>query len=230
MKTLLHCTAYAKTADEWRIKHSRWIQGAETGPLKFDTILIPDDGSPEIPQLDGVTIVDEGTLTDVEPIGNKIVYRFHNNLGRQDLFVYPGWYRSFMFAAVYAKKYGYEKVIHVEADACIISQKLGDYFNNFKHGWEALYCPKWGIPETGIQIISGRYLQSFIDLTSMPYEAVAGHPADPRPHQGASWLPYTMNRSFLGDRWSEYPRDVPAQADYACQIPTDYSNCWWLKN
>jgi len=227
MKTLLHCTGYASTLNEWEIRYGRWINSVETGPLDFDTILIPDDGSPELPSWDGVAVIDEDDLPDEESQSRGIIYRYQKHLGRQSIYVYPGWYRSFMFAAEYAKKYGYDKVIHIESDAFIISEKLGKFVNEFDQGWISLWCPRHQIPETSIQVIAGKDLEKFYELSKIPYSEVSGRPADPGANQGAPWLPYTVNRDFLGDRWGEGPHPTPRDADYTGQIPMDY-DCWWI--
>lgn len=228
MKTLIFCTGYSKNIEIWETLHSKWINSIEAGKLDVDTLLIVDDGSPELPNWPGVTIL-QGQLPENEPKSRGVIYSFPDNLGRQGLYVYPGWYRSFMYAAQYAQKYGYEKVIHVESDAFIISERMQVYVNSVVDGWMTFWCPRYRLPETSIQIIAGSALADYVAMSTMPYELFAGRPADPDPSQGASWLKFSAsNQMFIGDRYGENRGQVPANADYACQIePT--APCWWLE-
>lgn len=227
MKTLIFCTGFAKTIDEWELKHSRWFNAIETSKLNVDTLLIPDDGSPELPSWEGVDTILEGTLSDQEPTARGVIYSFKNNLGRQEVYVYPGWHRSFMLAAEYAKKYSYEKVIHVEADAFVISDRMQNYINDYADGWTTFWCSKYQIPETSIQIIAGSGLQSLYDLIDKPYSLFSGHPADAGQHHRPSWLSYVVNKDFYGNRWGEDNTPTPKNADFTCQI--NYADpCWWL--
>jgi hypothetical protein len=228
MKTLIFSTGYGKNLEDWETRHGKWINAIEAGNLEVDTLLIPDDGSPELPNWDGVTVL-KGELPDQEPDTRGVIYSFPDNLGRQAIYVYPGWYRSFMFAAKYAKKYGYEKVIHLESDAFIISERMQDYINSLTDGWMTFWCPRYQLPETSIQVIAGAALAEYASMADAPYELFSGRPADPNPSQGMSWLPFNLvNKSFTGDRYGENNGEVPMDADYACQIePT--ASCWWLK-
>lgn len=229
MKTLLFCTGYGKSKDQWVDRHSRWIASIERTTLDIDTILIPDDGSPEVPQWDGIRVISEGELPEVEAIERGVIYRFNDNLGRLSLYNYPGFYRSFVFAAEYAKKYNYEKVIHIESDAAVISDRMQDYLNNFSNGWETFWCYKYRLPETAIQVIAGDHLENYYKFIDEPYSKFANKPADPDMGQGTSWLPYSVNKSFVGDRYGENNGKIPTGVDYACQIENN-NQCWWLFN
>jgi hypothetical protein len=227
MKTLIFCTGYGKNIEIWETVYSRWINAIESSKLDVDTLLIPDDGSPELPKWNGVDIL-QGTLPEQESNARGVIYSFPDNLGRQAIYVYPGWHRSFMFAVEYAKKYGYEKVIHLEADAFIISERMQQYVNSINDGWVTFWCPRYQLPETSIQVIAGPALDKYYELSKVPYEQFAGKPADPSASQGTSWLKFdTVNKSFKGDRYGEHRGNVPVDADYACQLePT--APCWWL--
>lgn len=232
MKTLIFCTAFAKTLEDWENLHSRWINAVEDSFLEVDKILIPDDGSPEIPNWEGIDILEEGPLPDQEPEARGIIYHYKNNLGRPSIYNQVGWYRSFVFAAEYARKYGYEKVIHLEADAFVVSKRFQDYLNNFNNGWESFWCPRHQIPETAIEVIAGeKWMNEFFKFIDIDYSRFEGRPPDPGVEQGESYLPYITNKSFIGDRYgeAELMTHVPLNADYACQIrPTTYA--WWLNN
>ena len=227
MKTLLFCTGYCSSTEQWEQRIGRWINAAESGELEFDTILIPDDGSPVLPEWPGVEVIHEGSLPEVEPESRGVIYHFAENLGRSSLYVYPGWYRSFMFAAEYAKTYGYEKVIHIESDAYVISERMNHHLNQFSDGWETYWCLKYQLPETAIQVIAGSALVKYYDISTQPYANFSGRPPDPGREQGQSWLPYTVNKDFYGDRWGENNGQTPKTADYTCQIELT-ADCWWI--
>lgn len=228
MKTLLFCTGYAGTLDQWTGLYGRWINAVESGTLEFDTLLIPDDGSPVLPNWPGIEVM-TGPLPDIETASRGIIYHYEQNLGRQAIYIYPGWHRSFMLAAEYARKYGYEKIVHVESDAFLISGRIQQYINEFTSGWTVFWCPCHQIPETALQVIAGPALERLYSLIDQPYANFAGRPADPGSEQGTSWLPYdTVNRDYFGDRsWGERGLTVPTNADYAGQIPVGVK-CWWL--
>lgn len=227
MKTLIFCTGYAPTLEKWELLYSRWINAVESSLLDVDTILIPDDGSPVLPEWQGIETINAGELPDIESSSRGIIYHYPDNLGRSSMYVYPGWYRSFMFAAIYAKKYGYEKVVHLESDAYIISEKMQTFVNEYTEGWTAFWCPKYQLPETAIQIIAGSSLDRYAELALTPYSKFSGRPADPGREQGDPWLPYVVNKTFYGDRWGENMGTTPKGADFTCQIdPT--ASCWWI--
>lgn len=232
MKTLLFCTTFAKTLDQWEELHGRWINAVESGILEVDKILMPDDGSPELPSWEGIKVIEEGNLPDIEPEERGVIYHFKDNLGRPAFYNHRGWYRSFTFSAIYAKKYGYDKIIHIEADSFLLSNKIQDYINNFQEGWDAFWCMRHQIPETAIQIIAGKeWIDKLYEFSLLPPETFDGRPPDPGVEQGKPYFPYTVNRNFLGDRYGEDEINtrVPLNADYACQIrPTTFA--WWLNN
>ena len=231
MKTLIFCTGYAKSAEDWDIRYALWINHIESTGLEADKILIIDDGSEVLPSWEGVDVIQEGELPNQESENRGTIYHFENNLGRPSIYVIPGWYRSFMFAAEYAKKYNYEKVIHIESDAAIISDRLQTFINEFKDGWTTFWCPKYQLPETSIQVIAGSALNKYYGLSSNPYSMYSGQPPDPDPSQGDSWIEFDMiNKDFKGDRYGEYPNGItPDDADYVCQINPEFNN-WWLVN
>lgn len=230
MKTLIFCTSFADHPQRWYDVYFQWRNAIKNSKLKFDKLLICDDHSKTLPlQWYDTRFLFEEDLPYHEYNEEYILYLFKKHLGRQGLYEYPGWYRSFIFAAQYAREYDYEKVIHIEADAYLISDKIQRFFNDFQEGWISLYCPKYQIPETAIQIIAGSALQKFYDLSKIPYERFLGKPADPR--EGSSWLPFKVYTDFKGDRWGEGNLPVPKDADFACQIGAGYEmeKRWWIK-
>jgi hypothetical protein len=219
-KVLIFCTSYCSDMNEWGKRIGSWIDQFEGSSLEFAKLLIIDDGSPILPafERDKVEIV-LGDLHEVESECDVVLYHFPDNLGRASLYNYPGWFRSFTFAAKYAKQYGYTKVIHIESDARVLSQRMESHLNGFTNGWEVYWCSFFKLPETAIQVIDGEeHLEKFLNIANQPYANFANKPADPMDHQGPSWLPYSVNKSFHGDRWTEVGKQIPDGSDYACQV------------
>ena len=235
MKTLLFCTAYSTTLDRWHRLFGRWINALENSNINYDQLLLVDDGSSILPNWEGVKIINEGNLPNTIPIERAVIYHFENNLGNHGHMNYPGWYRSYMFAAEYAEKYNIEKIMHIESDAFLISDRIQTYVNNLSSGWNTFWCPRHEFPENNRPIIAGSSVNDFIHWKNrkISYDFYKGYCAE-------HYTPYTnIVRDFKGDRWGEFapgmaavpdPRcapGVPRDADYVCQV-RDVSPCWWL--
>ena len=206
MKTLIFCTGWSNEQDNWNT-YKNWLGAIGGSNLKYNQILIPDDGSVVLPSFGEII----GELPDIQPKGDIVVYHWEQNLGRPSHLDYPGWYRSFMFAATYASRYGFEKVVHIESDARIISERLQLYINSVIDGWAAFWCPRHSFPETGIQIIAGESMRRYVELSKTPYEFFIGQHAE-------GYLPVTVVYNFIGDRYGEYLPTIPENADYAVQV------------
>ena len=234
MKTLVFCTAWSTSEDRWHNLFGRWINHLEDSLLEYDQLLMIDDGSPVLPEWEGVTIVREGELLD-SCDDHAVIYHFNENLGRTDELDYPGWYRSYMFAATWAEKYGFEKIIHIESDAFLISERINQYVNGLDAEWTTFWCPRHDFPENNLQVIAGKSVKDFIAWKdeNLPYEHYKGRCAE-------FYTPYTnIVKRFYGDRWGEFapgmarvsdprcPPGVPHNADYVCQV-FEESPCWWI--
>ncbi|MBV9735713.1 MAG: hypothetical protein JO209_07360 [Acidisphaera sp.] len=129
-----------------------------------------------------------------------VIYHFSENLGRRSGFDYPGWYRSFALAANYAERHKFAKIIHIESDAFLISERAINYCNQRQDGWTALWCPHHAIPESGIQIIAGKELEAFFRFCRSDYtrDGLNGVPIE-------LILPFTnVEKNIVGDRFAEY--------------------------
>jgi SAM-dependent methyltransferase len=221
-KTLIFCTAYAGSIPVWNRRYRRWLKAVHQSSLHFDHLLIVDDGSPALPEWTGTQVVTD--LDDVAESSPIVLYHFPDNLGRLALFDFPGWYRSFTFAAKYARRFGFQKVIHIESDAFVISRRMQDYMNNVVEGWVAFWCERWNVPETALQVIAGTSLRAFFEQSQVPHSTFIGRHYEFQ-------LPFTVvEKSFQGDRYGEYLDHVPKTADYVTQAPSAASSryFWWL--
>ncbi len=215
MKSLLFCTSYAGTAEAWSARYRKWLDFFTRSALERDQILLVDDGSPLLPSWRGVKQLQ--VLPERQPSEKTVLFHFENNLGRAGVCNYAGWFRSFAFAATYARKYGFNKVIHVESDCFLYSQRIIEFINGLSSGWTALWCPRWKFPETCIQIICEDQLEAYARLASISYaDELADKPIE-------FMLPFTdVRKDFVGDRYGEYLQWVPEDADYGCQIPEEW--------
>jgi hypothetical protein len=229
-KTLVFCTAYTgRTANPWEgwdVRYKRWLRAIRLSELDYDQILIVDDGSPTLPRWPNTAVLT--VLPSGQPTADVVVFHFPDNLGRPAGYDYPGWYRSFTFAADYAKAFGFEKIVHIESDAFLISRRMQLYCNSITNDWVTFMGPRHNYPETGIQVIAGDGLERFYSISALPYSEFRGKPVE-------TLLPFTRVESrFVGDRFGEYLSYVPPDADWAMQtyIPSAFSDeyHWWIRD
>jgi len=211
LKTLLFTTSFCSDHKTWQERNRKWLDFITASPLNYDQLLILDDHSPVLPEWDDVAVL--LAPFDNEPFVKNALISFKENLGRPSLLDYPGWYRSYSFAAKYAYKFGYQKVIHIESDAFVLSKQMYDYINNINSGWIAFWCDLHQFPENAIQVICEDEIYNFYKAVEKPYSHFKDKDIE-------RMLPYTkIERSFIGDRYSEYTDIIPVNADYACQVP-----------
>lgn len=226
MRTLIYCTAYAGTATFWQARYRRWLDAILASGLQADQILLVDDGSPILPgwadcAISSGTVPGEAFTTP--PRGRIQLFHFQQRLGRAGMLDFPGWHRSFTFGALYAQAQGFDRVIHIESDAFVISERARAYLNGFTDGWASFWSPQYEIPESAIQVVAGEGLRAFAEFARTPYAGMIG-----KPHETA--LPLThVERSFTGDRYGEDERTIPEGVDYAAQVPSymDPAYYWW---
>jgi hypothetical protein len=228
MRTLLFCTSYAESVWSWNDRWGRWLRAVSDPSLATDKILIVDDGSPLLPNWSGVFVTD--ALSKFTS-GNKVeLHRFSDRRGQKvNGQPFPGWYRSFSYAVLTAIDAGVDRIVHIEADAFLISQRARDFFNQFNSGWASLWCPTHRWPETTLQVISSQSFAACSEFFSRPYSAYI---AEPR-REIEQLIPFTfVNKELVGDRYGEISESIPRDADYASQVRwgmgADYY--WWLPN
>lgn len=218
MKTLAFCTAYADNIATWRLRYRRWVDAMRSNGLRYDALLLIDDGSPLQPAWDDTAIIDNITAA---PAG-QMLFHFPDRLGRSALLDYPGWFRSFAFAGQYARHHGFDRVVHVESDAYLISPHMAEWANS-ADGWECPHCPRINNPESAIQVISPSGMSAYFDLCATPYDRFRGKMMEIQ-------IPFTAVRRDL--RGNRHPDNsiVERDDDWAGQIhggqPEDWY--WWL--
>ena len=223
-KTLVFCTAYAPTRDLWERRYRVWLDAILRSQLKHDQILIVDDGSPVLPDWPDTVIT--GETMPMRPEAPVSLFHFRDNLGRPRDTYFPGWLRSFFFAAAYARLFGFDKIVHIESDAFLITPRVQAYFNSVTEGWVALWCPRYGMPESGLQIVAGSAIERCAAFGRRSFDT-------PDADVIEKVLPFThVETGFIGDRYGEYQDHIPRDADYVMQIrATRYADpdyLWWL--
>ena len=226
-KTLVFCTAFARNQADWNDRYGVWLDAIKRSGLPQDQILIVDDGSPCLPGWPDLTVVSADACPSAgeTPVpGGVLLYHFEDNLGRNTVLDFPGWHRSFAFAAQYAAAHGFARVIHLESDAFLITRRVREYIGGLTEGWVALFCPAQNFPEIAISVAAGQGVEDFAAWARIPW-----------PHQNDQAVELTIpfskgERVFTGDRYGEYRPDIPRVADYAAQtqIGREAEYYWWL--
>lgn len=217
-KTLIFCTSYAENNDQWTQRYKKWLDFVKKSSLERSQILIIDDGSPVLPDWSDLSIFREPNLP--EAVNNECaLFHFNSRLGRSSLLNYPGWYRSYTFASIWAKQYNFNKIIHIESDSFIFSERLTTHINQLNSGWTSLYCPSQNLPENCIQIICEDQIKKFIKFGRHDYDInFANKPIE-------LLMPFTnIEKGFIGDRYGELigVSKLPKGIDYAANIPHDW--------
>jgi hypothetical protein len=237
MKSLLFCTSYIRDAEAWKQRYQRWLDYYANGPIDADFRIMIDDGSPYLPPPDVIQTVHHAAPLALAGGGSALVH-FDDNLGRQSISAYPGWWRSFLHSLALARELGADKIIHIESDAYILSPRLADYINGVAAGWHVMWTERCQFPETAIQVICRDQFDALERFKARQPDLNYGEIAE-------KILPFTtVARQFKGDRYSEMRKNrgifrsrkfdriplfqtsffttpIPADADFVTQaIPT----------
>jgi tetratricopeptide (TPR) repeat protein len=208
MKTLLFCTSYIAGQASWEQRYTRWLSHHRQSGLGQDAIVIIDDGSPFLPA--GIPIVQAANLGRT-PLSRETIVHFSQRLGRTRTMDFPGWWRSMFAALGLARLYGFERLIHVESDSFVLSERLARFLSERESGWTALWLPEFASPESAVQVLCA---DSYHLLESL----VARGPYDFRDQPAEITLGFThIEKSFIGNRYHELNRPIPADADYCVQ-------------
>lgn len=199
MKSFIFCTSCVRNnlATHYLNRYKRWINYnlALLDDLKADRLFLIDDGG---------NVEDDSFKIIQKKLPNQLtdkvyLYRFDNNLGRRSLHDYPGWWRSFLFAIEIAGKYGYNKIIHIESDYFVLSDKLKTFIRDVDQGWNCMYSDFFQFPEPAIQVICEDAFDNFRavreELRENGYQATGS---------AEGTLPFTnVQKNFVGDRIGE---------------------------
>jgi hypothetical protein len=220
MPTFLFCTCYIKpaigkaySADRY-IKYIRYYK-KKLNQLGADFLIIIADGvvPSNLPKS-----IDIRDATDfIQPLQNKVtLFQFRNHLGRPTQEDFRGWWRSFSFAHDIAIAGNFSKIIHIESDFFVLSDKLCNYISSLQSGWTMLYSKLYHWPESAIQIICKDRYNDF-DLLKKQihrYNYNFHYPAEvsmPATHIEYSFLGDRLdtNNTVVQEKFIDYVGDLP---------------------
>jgi hypothetical protein len=219
---MLFCTGYIGKQCQIE-RYDLWIDHylPRLEQLRCERMVIIDDGSPlEYVVKLGIPIVDVDDLPDVLP-GKVCWIRFPDNLGRPLRRMIPGWWRSFSYASVLAMLYGAERLIHIESDAFVLSDKLFDWLAEETDHWRSLYSKHYHWPETAVQVIPKRSINQLFQFFNAGKEFWYGQQLPDHLYIPEYCLPIAeVNRwDFKGDRVGEdWCEKIPDNLDYVCNM------------
>ena len=256
MDSLLFCTSYIPSSprsagdgiERWR----KWLAyySARMELFGADRLVLIDDCSPiENLQLPVTILSADGRLPEVLPTG-VLLFRFEEHLGRSSIFQFPGWWRSFCFAAEISRAYRVRKLIHIESDAYVISHRLADYIRRCDRGWTTfvqahfrtrlarlLFPRDTGQTLWGSFRMKSAYLVNPAPLAESALQVICedeivalqhiwqrGLAYWGMSHLAEASLPFThLERSFIGDRYGEMGvANYPTDVDFVAQSRLDW--------
>ena len=211
--TLVFCTSYFRNQAEWERRYTRWLEH-HLKVFPKETLVMIDDGSEFLPDEPGISI---NTEMENFQVGSRAsIFHFSNRVGRVSMHNFPGWFRSFTFSVVIAKKLNLKKIVHIESDAFILSRSALEHIHGTSSGWIAFWCPKWKIPESAFQVICEDNFASLEEVRSSSFADRFANKVMERA------LPYTrVDKSLHGNRYGEFRNRVPSYADYGAQVTPD---------
>lgn len=200
MKSIIFCTSFIRDHAEWQERYQRWLDYQQSIPLNAVKRILIDDGSPFVPPANVIKTVAHDAPLAGEQDSNLIV-RFNDNLGRRGMLDYSGWWRSFLHSVDVARELDVDKIIHIESDAFILSERLVDFINGIETGWHVLWAERYKFPETAIQVICRDQFEALAkfknDYADLKFPDIAER-----------ILPFTaVHREFNGDRYAEFSRN-----------------------
>lgn len=84
------------------------------------------------------------------------------HLGRQHVWNFPGWKRSFFHGLKTARSRGIKHIAHIESD-CFIALSGRDEFltHLYKDGYYSPHCKAYNFPETALQILNEEWVTNY---------------------------------------------------------------------
>ena len=183
-----------------------------------------DDGSPDLSFIGSEATVWPNIEEDnphnslPDKLDKVNIFTFPKNLGRVTHLGYWGWWRNFLFSFEIAKKYEYDKIIHIESDCYLLNEKVVSRLENFKNGWLTFWTSKYKFPETNIQAITQsefHHLDNLKEIVRREKRKTFGSTV-----HAEHALPFTeIDKEMIGDRYGEDMIAPSSEMDYYCQTP-----------
>lgn len=217
-KAFLFCTSYINDVKRYK----RWVNYFYPRRSQFgaESVFLINDGNNDINFDERLIAVHTDDILPVILPSDLVMFTFEKHLGRSRMFCYPGWWRSFTYSVIIAQKYGFNKIIHIESDAYVFSNRLANYIRRINSGWTALWSDHYLMPETAIQVICKDAFDYLYYYHNM------GHDFFTSSERAAEFLlPFSkINNRFKGDRYGPLRKKTNIQSetfDYLTQLPTD---------
>lgn len=211
MNTFIFCTSYFEDNHVLKNRYKKWYDYYRK--LTDSTIFCIDDASPfSLQDINWINL-------DTSKVDEKLLnfHTFKNNLGRISITNFPGWIRSFQYSIDIAKKFNFERIIHIESDFFILNKGMLNYLLNIKFGWHAVWCPKYNMPETALQVICEDQFESVNNIIKK-YEFM-----NKDIQSIETILPFTnIIKKYTGDRYGETEQKIESFMDYYGQFSTDW--------
>jgi len=108
-----------------------------------------------------------------------------------------------------------QKVIHIDSDGFVLSQRLMDHLRNTKTGWETFWVERYGFPEASLWTLNRDSFSILNNFFAHGWASYNGKLMEVE-------LPFTkVNKEFVTDRFGE-DRTMPNESiDYYGQCPVD---------
>lgn len=100
---------------------------------------------------------------------------------------------------------GYEKIIFIDTDFFVLSEKMTEWVKSKNDGWSTVYCNKFSFPEAAFGILCKSAFSSYLGLTKTPYlqrneECLKNN----IPMENILPFTYIERDMLIGDRYGEY--------------------------
>lgn len=212
---ILFCTGYIGKESQIE-RYDMWIDYylPRLDKLGCKKMMIIDDGSPleNVVKLQ-IPIVDPDHLPEDELPGKVCWIRFPDNLGRPVERMIPGWWRSFSFSALISLIYDAQRLIHIESDTYVFTDRVFEWLRTRKQLWASLWSEKYRWPETAVQVIPGKHRQELLRFFHAGKDYWYGAKIDDFNYIPEYRLPIMeVCKDFIGDRMGE---------DWCTKIPDD---------
>jgi hypothetical protein len=191
----------------------------------FDTIVLVDNASHinTLRKLCGKVIMYPQNYTIDDGNNENIrILRYSDHLPRSSHLSYPYCWRGIKTAQdLVLSNPDLEKIILLDSDCYICSQKMADFVKNHSAGWYAMWCELHSFPEAAFQIISRPSFDLLLNFPLPSYNHYDGQHME-------EILPFTkVIKSFKGDRYGETNAEQTVDMDYYAQWHSGCKDIIW---
>lgn len=208
MKTCLFTACYLEGEDDLgnnrflrNLKYLHWYNGLKA-QLGHESMVFLDNGS----KLHHCMAL-QTAVPDIEFLRLSHIPRGKGSYN------YPYLWRALYSARHWMADFGFDKIIFVDSDCYLLTERVTRYIRELESGWTTFWCQKYQFPAAEISVLckdSFGLFQSFMD--ECPWE----NRDLTRPLE--LQLPFTeINKSFQCDRWGEDQVPQRPDMDIYCQ-------------